>query len=140
MDIIRRLFLLGSAAVAATVGALQGASAYASKFAAPVQPFRGPYIALHSAEGVIPRTVKSLDGVMDVRPATFLSGERGAVASNNQDITFDAATRDVGYVTGAGIYDEGGNCVFHANFEEPRYLFKGDTFMFPAGAVTVSID
>ena len=62
--------------------------------------------------------------------------------SNNTSVVFDNATADWGTVTHFGIFDSptGGNLLFHGTLTTPKVISAGDSFVFPVGNITISID
>lgn len=70
---------------------------------------------------------------------TFGSAAAGS-ASNTADVVFGPATADWGSVVGAGITDNAGSLLWSGSFGTPRTVSNTDTFTFPAGQITVSLD
>lgn len=63
-------------------------------------------------------------------------------ASNNYAVVFPTATSNWGTVTHFGLFDAptGGNLLFHGQLTTPKIINAGDSFVFPVGNITLSID
>lgn len=63
-------------------------------------------------------------------------------SSNSVTITFPSATSGWGTVTHFGLFDAatGGNLLFHGELTAPKVVNAGDSFVFPSGNITISLD
>jgi len=63
-------------------------------------------------------------------------------SSNSSTVTFPSASANWGVVTHFALYDAatGGSVLFHGPLTAPRVINAGDSFVFPVGNITVSID
>lgn len=63
-------------------------------------------------------------------------------SSNSSLVSFPTATYNWGTVTHFGIFDSltGGNLLFHGPLTSPKVVNAGDSFVFPVGNITISID
>lgn len=62
--------------------------------------------------------------------------------SNSTAVSFPNATSSWGTVTHFALYDSasGGNLLFHGPLTTPKVVNAGDSFVFPVGNITISID
>ena len=62
--------------------------------------------------------------------------------SNSVPVSFNAATFPWGTVTHFALFDDQvtGNLLYHGPLTVPRTVNAGDTFVFPAGNITISHD
>lgn len=62
--------------------------------------------------------------------------------SNSQQLVFDTALQDWGWVSGIAICDSGqfgvGNLLMHSALDNPRYIYQGDTVKFDADTLQIS--
>jgi len=63
-------------------------------------------------------------------------------SSNTSTATFPSASAAWGTVTHFGLFDAvtAGNLLFHGPLTTPKVINAGDSFVFPVGNITISID
>lgn len=80
-------------------------------------------------------------GYTRIQVLGFGSASNGT-ASNNYTVVFPTATGNWGTVTHFALFDAptGGNLLFHGQLTTPKIINAGDSFVFPVGNITLSID
>ena len=80
-------------------------------------------------------------GYTRVSVANFTVPASGS-ASNSTTATFPTALANWGTVTHFALFDavSGGNMLFHGPLTTPKVVNAGDSFVFPVGNITISID
>jgi hypothetical protein len=63
-------------------------------------------------------------------------------SNNSSTVTFPSASANWGVVTHFALFDAatGGNMLFHGPLTTPKVVNAGDSFVFPVGNITVSMD
>jgi hypothetical protein len=72
------------------------------------------------------------------------SYEGNGFIKNNQQIVFNTATTDWGWVSGVAILDssdhQGGNLLMYAALNNPRYVYTGDNIKFDINALEINLN
>lgn len=96
---------------------------------------------------------KEFPSVLFFAPAGFQSGvssksnypdyEGNGFIRNKNQIVFDTATTDWGWVSGIAIVDSGvvgkGNLLMYAPLANPRYVYRGDNIRFDVNSLEISL-
>lgn len=109
--------------------------------------------ALNNAKSALEYTFSEFPGVTFYGPQTVtVSGESNpgyemyegnGFIKNSEQIVFDTATTDWGWVSGVAILDsyvhQSGNLLLYAELNNPRYVYAGDSIKFDTNALEISI-
>ena len=100
------------------------------------------YVALYTSDPTDADTGTEVSGGGYARQTVTFNAASGGSASNASDITFPQATADWGTITHIGLRDAatGGNLLWHGALDQAKTVTNGDTFVIPAGSLTITLD
>jgi len=86
--------------------------------------------------------VEVFGGSYNRAPVSGFAAPVSGTTNNSTTVTFPNASANWGTVTHFALFDAstGGNMLFHGALTAPKVVNAGDSFVFPVGNITISMD